>query len=87
MYAAYSKTTIVLKQERICIFQLLDLPYYIYCSYLWKPYQLCNIELIERLQKRATKYILCDYNSDYKLRLPSIDVYLWSTYVADIMFL
>jgi len=41
----------------------------LYCSCLWKPYQLCDIKLIERVQKRATKYILCDYNNDYKLRL------------------
>ena len=41
----------------------------LYCSCLWKPYLLSDIELIEKVQKRATKYILSDYNSDYKLRL------------------
>ena len=41
----------------------------LYCSYLWKPYLISDIVLIEKVQRRATKYILCDYNSDYKLRL------------------
>ena len=40
-----------------------------YCSCLWKPYLLFDIELLERVQRRATKYILNDYTSNYIERL------------------
>ena len=47
----------------------------LYCSCLWKPYLLSDIQLIEKVQKRATKYILSDYNSDYKLRLTRLKLF------------
>ena len=60
----------------------------LYCSCLWKPYLLSDIELIEKVQKRATKYILCDYTSDYKSRLMRLNLlplmYIYDLY--DIMF-
>ena len=40
-----------------------------YCSQLWRPHLTKDILLIERVQRRATKYILGDFNSDYKTRL------------------
>ena len=43
-----------------------------YCCQLWRS-QLCkNIQSIERIQRRTTKYILKDYISDYKSRLLSL---------------
>jgi len=44
---------------------------FMYCSPVWHPHLMKDITKIERLQRRATKYILQDYNSDYKTRLTS----------------
>ena len=38
----------------------------VYCSPLWRPYL---IKDFERIQRRVTKFILNDYNLDYKSRL------------------
>ncbi len=43
-----------------------------YCCQLWRPHLCKNIQSIERIQRRATKYILKDYTSDYKSRLLSL---------------
>ena len=40
-----------------------------YCSQVWRPYYIKDILLLERIQRRATKYILNDYESSYKSRL------------------
>ena len=45
-----------------------------YCSVLWRPFLKKDIELLERVQRRATKYILNDYHSDYKSRLISLQI-------------
>ena len=59
-----------------------------YCSCLWKPYLLSDVELLERVQRRATKYILNDYTSNYKERLLRLKLlplmYIYN--LADIMF-
>ena len=44
----------------------------LYCSTLWRPYLLKDIELIEKVQRRATKFILSDYTSDYRTRLTQL---------------
>jgi len=41
----------------------------LYCSTLWRPYFLKDIELLEKIQHRATNRRLSDYHSDYKTRL------------------
>ena len=41
----------------------------IYCSQLWRPYLLKDIITLERIQRRATKFILNDYQSSYRFRL------------------
>jgi len=40
-----------------------------YCSPVWRPHLMKDINNLELLQRRATKYILNDYASDYKTRL------------------
>ena len=34
-----------------------------YCSSLWRPHLLKDIEMLEKLQRRATKFILNDFSS------------------------
>ena len=41
----------------------------VYCSPLWRPYLIKDIEDFERIQHRVTKFILNNYNLDYKSRL------------------
>ena len=41
----------------------------LYCSPLWRPHQVQHIILLERVQCRASKFILNDYSTDYKSRL------------------
>ena len=41
----------------------------LYGSVVWRPYLRKDILHLERLQRRATKYILNNYTSDYKSRL------------------
>ena len=40
-----------------------------YSSQLWRPHLKKNILAIERVQRRATKQILLDYTSNYRVRL------------------
>ena len=42
-----------------------------YCSPVWRPQYKCDMA-IEKLQKRATKYILSDYMSNYQQRLMAL---------------
>ena len=43
-----------------------------YCSQLWRPHLIKDITLLERIQRRATKYILNDYELSYKSRLEQL---------------
>ncbi len=43
-----------------------------YCSQLWRPLLFKNIAKLEQIQRRATKYILCDYSDSYKQRLTTL---------------
>jgi len=56
---------------------------------LWKPYLLKDIESLERVWRRATKFILSDYSSDYRTRLMKIGVLplMYVYEIADILFL
>ena len=41
----------------------------LYCSVLWKPYLIKHIQQLERIQRRATKFILNDFTDNYRSRL------------------
>ena len=43
-----------------------------YCSVIWRPYLRKDISTLERVQRRATKFILNDFVSDYKSRLTTL---------------
>ena len=61
-----------------------------YCSQLWNPYLIKDTITLEKVQRRATKFILADYSSDcdYKTRLLRLGIlplmYMLDLY--DIMF-
>ena len=60
----------------------------IYGSQLWHPHLIKDIVILESVQRRATCFILNDYNSNYKSRLLKLNLlplmYLLDYY--DIMF-
>ena len=60
-----------------------------YCSPVWRPHLLTDINNLERIQCRATKYILNNYTNDYKSTLINLSILpLMYTYeIADILFL
>ena len=43
-----------------------------YCSPIWRPQFLKDIQSFENIQRRATKFITNDYSSSYKSRLVSL---------------
>ena len=43
-----------------------------YCSQVWRSHLIKDIEILEKVQRRATKWILNNYTSDYKSRLISL---------------
>jgi len=45
-----------------------------YCSPIWRPQYINDIKNIENIQRRATKFILNDYSSDYKSRLIKLNL-------------
>uniref|UniRef100_A0A1X7SEX0 Alkylated DNA repair protein AlkB homologue 8 N-terminal domain-containing protein n=1 Tax=Amphimedon queenslandica TaxID=400682 RepID=A0A1X7SEX0_AMPQE len=45
-----------------------------YGSQLWRPSLIKDICFLEKVQRRASKYILSDYQSDYKTRLTKLGI-------------
>ena len=45
-----------------------------YCSVVWSPHLIKYITTLEKIQRRASKYILPDFSSDYKSRLTSLNM-------------
>ena len=60
-----------------------------YCSQLWRPRLIKDIEVLERIQRRATKYIIGNNQMDYKFRLLSLHLLPLMHWLElqDIMFL
>ena len=60
-----------------------------YCSQIWRPQFLKDIQSLESIQRRATNYILSDYSSDYKSRLVCLQLLplMMQFKLNDIMFL
>ena len=60
-----------------------------FCSQIWRPYLLKDMRHLEQIQRRASKFILNDFTSDYKLRLINLNLLpltMWFE-LQDIMFL
>ncbi len=46
----------------------------LYGSQVWRPSLIRDIKSLERIQRRATKYVLNDYTSNYKERLVALNL-------------
>ena len=46
----------------------------LYCSPIWRPQLLTDIRALENVQRRATKFILNDYLSNYRFRLVNLNL-------------
>ncbi len=60
-----------------------------YCCQLWRPQLIKHIQSLERIQRKATKYILNDYSNNYKsrlLELRTLPLMYWLE-IQDIMLL
>ena len=66
----------------------LIIPIRTYCSPVWRPSLVSDFVAIEQFQRRATKYILHDYSSDYFARLSSLKLLplMYRLEMSDIMF-
>ena len=60
----------------------------LYCSQVWRPHLIKNINMLERIQRRATKWILNDYQSSYRSRLVNLHLLplMYVYEMNDIMF-
>ena len=59
-----------------------------YCSPIWRPQFLKDIQRFENIQRRATKFITNDYSSSYKSRLVSLHMlpFMMQFELNDILF-
>ena len=60
----------------------------VYCSEIWKPSYKKDIEKLEQVQRRATKFILNNYIMDYKERLIELNMLplMYILDLRDVMF-
>ena len=60
-----------------------------YCSQVWRPNLIKDIQKLERIQRRATKFILNDYSSSYRSRLSELKLLplMYWFEIQDLMFL
>ena len=75
-------------EARKCLYISIVQPNLLYCSPLWRPYLIKDIDLLEQVQRRATKFILSDYSSDYKTRLIQLSMLplMYILEIANIVF-
>jgi len=61
----------------------------VYCSPLWRPHLIKDIENFERVQRHVTKFILNNYHLDYRSRLLQCEILLLMYFfeLNDILFL
>ena len=61
----------------------------LYCSPVWHPFLLSDIHCIEKVQKRATRFIINDSTLGYKERLMNLNLLPLMMYfeIADIIFM
>ena len=59
-----------------------------YCSSIWHPYLIKDIILLEHIQRRATKFILNDFTSNYRERLIKLKLLplMMTLELSDILF-
>ena len=70
------------------LYQSLILPILTYCSPVWRPNLLRDICNLERVQKRATRYIVNDPSLNYRERLCKLQMLplMFQLELADILF-
>ena len=74
---------------KLSLYKSLVRPKLLYCSQVWRPHKVKDIKNFERIQRRATKFILQDYLSSYKDRLITLNLLplsIWFEYL-DFTFL
>ena len=59
---------------KLILYTLLIRTLLTYCSQVWHPHLLKDIQTLERVQRCSTKFILNDYHSNYKDRLISFEL-------------
>ena len=59
-----------------------------YCSQLWQPSTICDIIQLERIQRRATKFIVDNRSLSYRYRLLSLNLLplMYHYEMLDVMF-
>ena len=58
--------TIQCAQSKCILYLTVVRPHLLYCSSLWRPHLLSDFWSLETMQRRATKFIICDSSLDYK---------------------
>ena len=63
-------------------------PILTYSSLVWRPYLITDINSLERGQQCTTKYILNDFNSNYRLRLFKLNLLplVYQYEISDLLF-
>ena len=60
----------------------------VHCCQIWRPFKIQDSKLLESLQRKASMFILNDFQTDYKLRLQQLKILpltLWLE-IQDILF-
>ena len=74
--------------EKLILYVSLVRSQLLYCSQIWRPHLVSDFTKLERVQRRATKFILNDYTSDYKARLLALNLLplMFVLELRDVMF-